>query len=156
HHGSSAEMKKAVELKTRAALQYLMSGHIDEGLAVVRQVLEAVGLRFPATQRRALLGFLARNVQLLLRGTHFVERPAENVPMEYLTRIDICFSIGQGLMLQDPLPAGYFVTLGTLLALRAGELSRVVRGLAHQAGMLTLRGGRAARRGKTVLAIADN
>src|SRR5262249_50171225 len=144
----SAAAKEAIDLKTRAAMQYLMSGHIDEGLAVVRQVLEAVGVRFPATRTRALLALLARSVQLWLRGTDFIECTPDRISTEHLTRIDICFSIGLGLILQDPIPAAYFVIVGTLLALRTGELHRVVRGLAHQAGILASIGVRGQRQAK--------
>ena len=56
--GPASSAREVVELKRRAAEQLLQSGHIDAGIAVVRDVLPRVGLRLAASPRRALLSLL--------------------------------------------------------------------------------------------------
>ena len=68
-HG--ADLPEALDLQRRAALQFLISGHVDEGIAVVHSVLNSVGMKLPPTPRRALLSLLIRRVQLRLRGYGF-------------------------------------------------------------------------------------
>jgi tetratricopeptide (TPR) repeat protein len=151
-----ADLKEALEMRNHAALHYLMSGHIDEGLAVAKDLLAAVGMSFPSTQRRALMTLIPLRLQLWLRGTRFSPRPAERIPMEELTRIDICWSIGIGLVFKDPIPAASFLTRCLLLALRGGEPRRIARGLAMDAGLLAAMTGRARGRAGRQLEIADS
>src|SRR6185369_917510 len=89
------------ELRRRAAEQLLLSGHIDQGLDALRNVLAASGLRLAPTPRRALLSLLARRVRIKLRGLSFTEKDATQVSAEELMRIDICWSIAVGLGVVD-------------------------------------------------------
>ena len=52
----------------RAAMQLLISGHFDQGLTILRDVLIAVGLRYPATPRRAFWSLVRSQIRLRLRG----------------------------------------------------------------------------------------
>ena len=63
-------MAEAYEMQRRAAEQFLISGHIDEGLAVLREFLSLVGMRLPETPKRALLSLLLRRAHLRLRCHH--------------------------------------------------------------------------------------
>ena len=123
-----------LESQRRAAEQLLISGHIDEGLAMIRTVLKAVGLRLAPTPRRALILLLLRRLYLRFRGLKFQERAAEQLPSETLTLIDICWSAAVGLALVDNIRASDFQAQHLILALKAGEPHRVARALAVEAG----------------------
>ena len=133
---------RRLEFHRRAAEQLLIGGHIDRGLETLGTVLRAVGVRLPATPRRTLASLAARRAQLGWRGLDYTERAADRISPEALVRIDTCWSAASGLALVDSVRAAYFQTRALLLALDAGEPSRVVRGLAAEVGFLASSGGR--------------
>jgi serine/threonine protein kinase len=132
----------ALELRRRIAEQYLISGHIDEGVEALDQVFRLLGMRLPATPRRALVSLLLRRALIRLRGLGFEERDASTLAPEQLIRIDTCWSVTAGLTFVDTIRGGEFQTRHLLLALRAGEPYRVARALALEAGHAALGGGR--------------
>ncbi len=137
--GDAAE---ALELRRRAAEQYLISGHIEEGLSALRSVLFTVGLRMAASPRAALVSALLRRAFLRIRGTGFRERDPSQISAEALTRIDVCWSAAKGLSLLDPIDANDFQSRHALAALRAGEPYRVARALAIEGGHSAMGGWR--------------
>ncbi len=141
-----ASAADTLELQRRAAEQLLRSGHVDEGLSVLRKVLDRIGMRLPSTPRAALLSFLLRRVQLRLRGLSFRERSATEIPPSDLTRIDVCWSVSIGLSLIDTIRGRDFQTRHMLLALDAGEPYRVARAMANEAGYNATGGWPARRR----------
>ncbi len=54
----SAPAAETLELKRLASTQLLISGHVDEGLALLRTLLDPLGMRMPETPGRALLSLL--------------------------------------------------------------------------------------------------
>ncbi|MBL8798582.1 MAG: protein kinase [Planctomycetia bacterium] len=130
-----------LDLERQAAVQFLISGHMDQGLEVVRRLLSSFGAHLPSSQRRALLPFLYRRFQLWLRGLHFQERSADQVPVEHIRRIDAFWSVAVGLSAIDPVLGGLFHSRGLLLALSAGEPSRIARALAMESLHVGVAGG---------------
>jgi hypothetical protein len=141
---ASAPPGEALDLRRRASEQFLRAGHMDEGLAAVRDVLEAVDLSLPETPTRALASLLYRRAHLALLGTGFVERLDGHRP-EDLTRIDVCWSVGNGLTGVDMVRSADFQARHLLYALRAGEPYRIARALAAESIFAALEGGRAGR-----------
>lgn len=136
----------ALELQQRAAQQFLVSGHLDEGLRVLGAVLHSVGMKLPPTPGRALFSLLLGRIRLWFRGTRFRERDASQVATEDLRRIDICWSVATGLGLVDVIRGADFQTRGLLLALRAGEPYRIARALGMEAGYVSTLGSAGTRR----------
>jgi hypothetical protein len=134
------------DLWHRAAWQFLISGHVDEGIQLLSGVLGLVGMSYPKTPRRTLWSLLLRRAQLWWRGLRFLPREVGQVPPDELIRLDVCASAAAGLLMIDPMRGAYFTTLNLLLALRTGEPDRLARALAMEAVHEATSGGAASRR----------
>lgn len=141
----------AADLRRRAAEHLLLSGHIDEGLAILRDELRAAGLPdAPLAGSRVGLASLAlRRAHVFLRGTL---PPARRVPADpaELRRIDLLWALAQGLGLVDTIAGVDAQSRHLLLALRAGDPFRLARALALEAGYLAALRGSEARARRTL------
>jgi tetratricopeptide (TPR) repeat protein len=143
-----------VELQRRAAEQFLISGHMDQGMAALSGVLNAVGMRLARTPFSAMLLLPWRRLLIRLRGLRFRERSASQLPPDLLLQIDSCWSVAIGLAFVDSIRAAEFQARHCLLALRSGEPNRVARALALEAGYASLGGTATRRRTSTVVQLA--
>jgi hypothetical protein len=150
-----APAAEAFELRRRAAIQYLVGGHIDEGLGELGAVLKAVGMTLPATPRRAIIPLIMNRIKLRLRGLHFRVRDPDQVSAEDLTRIDVCWAATTGLSMPEPIRGADFQARGLLLALRAGDAYRVGRALCFETGHVASAGRPAMRRAAKILRAAE-
>jgi tetratricopeptide (TPR) repeat protein len=124
---------KRVELQQRGAEQFLIGGHIDRGLDLIRTVLAGMGVGMPQSSRAAFLSMLWQRERLRWRGIRFVARAVDDIDADILLRVDTCWSAVMGLLLVDMISAGYFSARHLLLALDAGEPSRIARAMAIEA-----------------------
>ncbi len=148
--------EQALDLLRRAGFERLRSGQIDEGLAVLRQVLASVGMRLASSRTRALFALLGHRIALAFRGLRFRERSEAAIPKQLLRRADVAWSVGaSGLGMVDDLAAGEFQSLALRLALRAGEPLRVCRALAGEVAFSAVRGARGQRRTARLLHTAE-
>ena len=139
----------ALQLQSRAAYQFLISGHIDEGLATFNQLLAQVGMRLSSTPRRALLKVVLYRTVLLLRGLGFQRRDASEVPPAELLRIEIARSFALGISLVDVIEGAAWQSQALIRALRGGEPVRIALTMAweavHSASQGRAAAGRTAR-----------
>jgi hypothetical protein len=126
-----------VELERRAAYQFCVGGHLDEGREVLKKVLDRLGMRLPASQWRALLKLLTNRAALRVRGLDYRERPASEVPAWELARVDATWSVATGLGTKNIIVAPAFGSYNLRLALAAGEPHRIARALAWEAGQVS-------------------
>jgi len=129
-------------LRRRAAEEYLRSGHMELGTAVLREVLESVGVSYPATRFQALASILFHRLRVRLRGLGFRERPAKAISPESLEEIDVLWAAAMGLGPIDILRGADFQGRQLLKTLEAGEPYRVVRALAHETIFVSQAGSR--------------
>ncbi|MDJ0840153.1 MAG: protein kinase [Acidobacteriota bacterium] len=150
----TAASGESLELRRRAAEQYLVSGHVDKGLTMAAEVLRSIGMEFAQTPRKALVSLLLRRIRLKFRGVKFAERAADTIPPEHLIRIDTCWSMAVGLGMADTIRGMDFSTRHLLLALDSGEPYRVGRALAIEAGYSATAGSKAKKRTESLLLTA--
>lgn len=119
----------AIELRRAAAEQLLRSGRLREGLAALRVVLDAVGLRMPSGSRTTMVALLAARAQIRVRGLEFVERTEAEIDPKLLLEIDTTWAAATGLLQSSVLLGQYFQARHLLLALQGGEPRRIARAL---------------------------
>ncbi len=147
----TANTRDAHELRRRAAEQLLRSGHIDEGLAVLRDVLAGVGMQLAPSPMRALTSLLGRRARIAMRGLRYREREESQVAPEELNKIDTCWAAAACLSMVDTIRGADFQARHLLLALKAGEPYRIARALALEGGYHSLTGGAGAARAGAIL-----
>ncbi|HEY6359514.1 MAG TPA: AAA family ATPase, partial [Vicinamibacterales bacterium] len=130
HAAAGAGDLQRVELQRRGAEQFLIGGHIDRGLDLIRAMLANMGMGVPQSPRAALLPLLWRRARLRWRGLHFVPRAVEHIDADTLLRLDTCWSATTGLLLVDMIGAVAFSARYLLIALDAGEPYRLSRAMA--------------------------
>jgi eukaryotic-like serine/threonine-protein kinase len=150
-----AEGLDVLQLQRRAAYQFLISGHIDEGLATFNQLLAQVGMRLSSTPRRAFLKLCSYRTLLLLRGLGFQRRDASEVPPEELLRIDIARSASLGFSLVDVIEGAAWQSQALIRALRGGERLRIALTMAWEAVHSASQGRTAAGRTAGLIQSAD-
>jgi len=126
--------------RRRAAEEWLKCGNVDDGVEMLRAVLEDVGLRYPGSQAEAMARAVARIVRIRFMDGSFTSRDEHTHTPETLARIDATRAAGTGLMLIDPLRGYGFLARFLLDAHAAGEPRRFAAGLAFNAVTLC-RGG---------------
>jgi eukaryotic-like serine/threonine-protein kinase len=136
----------SLELRRRAAMQFLTTGHLDEGHAALGDVLKAVGMTLPATPTRALVSLVINRTKLRLRGLHFRPRNASEVSAQDLARLEIVWTATAGLGIIDPVRAATCSARHLLLSLQLGERHRIGRALAMEADYVSVIGGPSRRR----------
>lgn len=128
-----ADANTRIDCHGRAAEQALMSGHFDEGLAMVDRVLAEVGESLPASSIRSVLRLLWLRGRLRVRGFRFRARRAYEVPPLHFTKIDVFARMAHGLAFIDPVHGEIFHTRRMLAALRTGEPHRIAQGMCDEA-----------------------
>jgi predicted Ser/Thr protein kinase len=127
---AEADHSLRVELQRRGAEQFLIGGHIDRGLDLTRTMLAGMGVSVPRSPRGALLSLLWQRARLRWRGLRFVSKHANELDADTLLRVDTCWSATTGLLLVDMISALDFSARHLLMALDAGEPSRIARAMA--------------------------
>ncbi|RMH42952.1 MAG: hypothetical protein D6689_06590 [Deltaproteobacteria bacterium] len=128
--GAASSAARALALEQRAALAYLTSGHLDEGVAVLDRVMARVGYRIPATARGAVLSIVTGRARLAVTALRWRLRDESQLSPEQLARIEVCWTAAVGLGMVDPLRGFDQQTRHLALAAKAGEPRRLLRALA--------------------------
>lgn len=155
HYLSAAKLSSGVartDLERAASEQLLTSGRLEEGVQRLRPLLEAAGLGYPPSAREAVASMAWHTARLELRRLRGLTQRRPSHGSEQLTRIDLAWSAGRGLLSFDPVRGAYYFVRALGLALEQGEPSRIARGLAIYGMLTTFGGGRfGERRGHAII-----
>lgn len=140
----------ALDLRRRAAQQYLLSGHITEGLAAITELLTAEAMPYPATPGAALRTVIWNRLRLRLPSRR------HGPPDEHTgSRIDLCWHLAVSLGLVDTVRGHVFHTRGLLLARRHDDPFRLSRATAIEAAFTSMGGARTQPAAEALLAEAQ-
>ena len=125
-----------VELKRLAMEQYLRGGHLADGFAMLRQVVNTVGLELPKSRMGAVFSLLSQRLWLKLRGLSYRPRDPGEVDPRIVTKIDITWSVSAGIAMAAPISGAGFSARNLRLSLAAGEPYRLSRALSLESMFL--------------------
>ena len=144
---------EGLELRRRAGERLLSSGHVERGCAVLRPVLATFGVTLPERPAHALALLALRRAWLRLRG--LAPRDGERaLSARERVRLDVCWSIGGGLGLLDPLRGALLHAQHLVLALRSGDPRRTALSLAVEVVHSAMAGSRSSSHTRYVESIA--
>ncbi|CAN5871899.1 hypothetical protein BH11MYX3_BH11MYX3_46990 [soil metagenome] len=136
-----ATSETGFQCRRHAAHELLVSGHIHEGLALLRSVLAEIGEHMPPTTGAAKRQMIWRVLQIKLRGTKFTPRAKPDVRTSLdEIRLDMMRTASLGLGMVDVLPGAAFQARAVLIAMRVGDPRRFAYALCYYAMYLAASG----------------
>ena len=135
-----------------AAEQLLVSGHTGEGLALLREVIDAVGVTYPRSPTAARRTLIARVLWMKVRGIGFRRRAFYDPRL--LRRFEVCRAASLGLGMVDPVIGAGFTAQALQTALRIGDPRRVAYSLSYYAMYIAAGGDGLIPAGRTLAARA--
>jgi hypothetical protein len=127
-----ASVDDTFQLRRAAAEQLLVSGHVAEGLELVRECMAAVGEQLPPGTPGTRRALIANMIWLRIRGTSYRERPPNAGSADQL-RLDLYSSASLGLSLVDAVPGALCQARALRFALHLGDRRRIAYALAYHA-----------------------
>jgi eukaryotic-like serine/threonine-protein kinase len=121
--------EKAQPLRLRAGEQYLSTGHMEEGLGLMRQVLADTGLRYPESTARSVLWLLWLRLRVRLRPLQPRRALPAGLPPQGNQRLEATYVCSRALSYIDPLRAIVFSARYLLLALESDRPTHLIQAL---------------------------
>lgn len=124
--------REQIALRSLAVSQWMRSGHVDRGLELLKETLQALGISWPKTRQSAVAQLLLNRAKIQIRGLKGVLQDEAAVPPVLLQRLDALHPAQTALGTFDHLLGAYFASEALFLALQAGEPKRLVGVLATE------------------------
>ena len=151
---AGSDSADAVDLQRKAAYQYCVSGHLQDGRAVLARLLGSIHVAMPEHRASVIARLLVQRARLRLRGLRFTPRPAGAIDPRVLLESDLTWAASAGLSMFDILAGAEFQSRNLYHALNAGEPARIARALAWEAAHTSNAGASAWPRTSRLLAAA--
>ena len=131
------------QCRRHAAHELLVSGHVHDGLALLRSVLAEIGDELPATPGAVKRQLVWRWARLAVMGTRFRPRGSPDVRTSVdELRLDMMRSASLGLSMVEPLMGAALQARAVLVAQRIGDPARFAYALCFHAMYLASSGTR--------------
>lgn len=153
--GGAADDER-VDLQRRAAYQYCVSGHLEQGHKTLKTLLGNVNVAVPEARGVSIARLLLQRGRLRVRGLQFTPRQAAQVPARDLLKNDLMWAASAGLSMFDVLQGAEFQSRNLYHALAIGEPYRIARALAWEAAHTSNAGAPAWPRTSRLLAEAQS
>ena len=150
-----ANVADKIELQRLASGHLMRSGHINEGLALLRQVLSDAGISMPRGGLVGALVTLWNRIVIRVRGYGFVSRDPSELPPSTLTKLDALGATSESVAWLESVAGANLNAHYLRAALVAGEPRRVVRALVGEAMYLGMVGVSAEKQADRAVAAAS-
>jgi len=147
-----AEPATRFDCQRQAAEQWIITGHLEQGMAALRASLDEIHEPPATSPRRALARVLWHRFRLRIRGTRYALRRESQVPVETLRRLDVLRAVAHGLAMIDNIRGADFNGRYLRLALQTGEPRRLVGAVATEVVFLASQGGASGHRARRLYA----
>jgi len=148
---SAAEER--LSLEGVGAYHLCSAGRLDEGRERFHELLRRVGVRAPQGNVHTAASIVWRDLRLRWRGLDFKLRSEEQVAPGLLAKIDLLSYASSGIGTSDMVSGFDLLLSSVLLALQAGEPSRLIRALSFHAGFASMAGRSQAERSEKELSL---
>jgi eukaryotic-like serine/threonine-protein kinase len=123
----------SLELQRRAAEQWLATGHVDEGAALLRTVCSTLGVYFPLSPGSALLSLAWTGLRVRARDLNASVPVDRTLSPRDALRLQTAHTLVTGLIGYQPVHVASVVGRYLLMALDRGDLTERVRSLGFSA-----------------------
>jgi len=147
---------QALDLRRRAAEQYIRNGLLDEGMAAFGALLSEIGVRMPSSPVLATAQIVWRRSLMAIRRAPAALVDAAQVDPAQLRRMDALFGAVSGLGLVDPTTASALALQHFAMATQTGEPIRLCQAYGYEATVAAALGGRWRQRAQHYAALADS
>jgi serine/threonine protein kinase len=134
----TADPADALDLRRRAAEQWLVSGHIERGVALLDEVARAASMTVPKTKGRAVAELVLYRTLCAPKLRSLGKEAPRSIDRQARLRADASFALGRALSLLDTAFAAALQARALWHALESGDRERIAQGVAWEASM---RGG---------------
>ena len=148
-----ADPTARLDCQRQAADQWIITGHLEQGMSALRSSLTDIGEPVAASPRRALARVVWNRARLRLRGMRHTRRREGQIPAETLQRLDVLKAVAHGLAMVDNIRGADFNGRFLLQALRAGEPRRLAGAFGTEGVFLASQGGGAGRRARRLFTV---
>jgi hypothetical protein len=133
---AGASPDQQIEVRRAAAEQLLNAGRVDEGAAILRGVLAAVGMRAPETPLAAVFWLVVFRIWLAIIGLRFKERTPDEVSRRDRMRVDALYTVCVGFGTIDVILAACMQARHLIEALRFGDRFQLLRAVSLEVSHL--------------------